>query len=93
MNKHQTKLKEKKMTEFILLEIFSFSIVVAILDYISIQPQITSINLYLLLLVVTAMIYKPVRLLLARSVSFTSKTLFLNIKSFCSTAISFILHK
>ncbi|QCR33822.1 hypothetical protein [Lysinibacillus sp. SGAir0095] len=93
MSKHQSRLKENKVTQIILLEIVCFSIVVAILDSVSIQPSVTSIYFYLLLLIVTATIYKPVRLFLVRSVSFVFKALFLSIKSLCTTAISFISHK
>ncbi|MCM3388573.1 hypothetical protein [Ureibacillus chungkukjangi] len=93
MSKPQTRIKETKITQVILLGIFCFSIVVALLDSISIQPNVTSIYFYLLLLMVIATVYKPIRLFLAKSVSFIFKTLFSSIKSLCTTAISFILHK
>lgn len=93
MKKHQTRLKENKVAQVILLEILCFSIAVALLDSISIQPNVNSIYFYLLLLMVTAIIYKPLRLFLVRSVSFIFKRLFISIKSLCTTAISFILHK
>ena len=93
MSKPQSRIKETKITQLILLGIFCFSIVVAFLDAISIQPNVTSVYFYLLLLIVTGTIYKPVRLFLARSVSFIYKALFARIKSVCTTAISFILHK
>ncbi len=93
MNNPKTKLRENKITQLILLEILSFSIVVTLLDSFSIQPKITSIYFYVLLLLVTALIYKPVRLFLTHSISFISRSLFSNLKSFCTTAISFLLHK
>lgn len=93
MNKPQTKLRENKFAQLILLEIFSFSIVVSLLDSFSIQPEITSIYFYLLLSLVTALIYKPFRLLLTRSIPFIFSSLFSYIKAFCTTAISFLLHK
>ncbi|HWK22091.1 MAG TPA: hypothetical protein VNS08_03570 [Ureibacillus sp.] len=93
MSKLQTKKKENQITQMILLGIFCFSIVVALLDSVSIQPNITSIYFYLLLLIVIATIYKPVRLYLIRSISFIFKALFYSVKFCCTTAISFILHK
>jgi len=93
MSKEQTKVKEMRVAQLILLGIFCFSVVVALLDSVSIQPNITSFSFYLLLLMVIASIYKPVRLFLGRCVSFVFKALYLSIKSVCTTAISFILHK
>lgn len=93
MNKPQSKLRENKVAQLILLEIFSFSIVVSLLDSFSIQPKITSIYFYLLLLLVSALIYKPFRLLLTRGIPFIFRSLFSNIRAFCITAISFLLHK
>lgn len=89
MNKQKSRMKENKITLGILLGIFCFSIVVSLLDSVSIQPNINSIYFYLLLLLVIATICRPVRVFLVRSV----KALFTNIKSLCTSAISFILHK
>lgn len=89
MSKQQKKIKENKFTLLILIGILCFSIIVSLLDSISIQPSITSIYFYLLLLLIAATVYRPVRTLLVRSV----KALFTSIKSLCTTAISFILHK
>ncbi|RHW34691.1 hypothetical protein D1B33_13655 [Lysinibacillus yapensis] len=96
MQREQRKLKERKMTQFLLLGIFSFSMAVALLDSIHIQPNVTSASFYFLLLIVIAMVYKPVRLYVLRSVASISRFLFSGVKSFCifcTSAISFRSNK
>lgn len=76
MTKLKTKAKENKMTELIVLSIFAFCIVTAMLDSISIEPNLTSAYFYILLLVVISTIYKPFRLFLFRKCSSLFKRIF-----------------
>lgn len=78
MSRQQAKEKENRITQFILLGMFGFTLVLTLLDSISIQPNIFSLTFYLLLIVVVASLYKPFRNFLLRFFSYLLNT----IKSF-----------
>lgn len=82
MQRNQSRLKENKITQLVLLGIFSFSVVVALMDSVHIQPNVTSLSFYLLVLIVIATIYKPVRLKIIKSVLFLFRFLYTQVKSF-----------
>jgi restriction system protein len=78
MTRQKTKAKENKVAELIMLSIFGFCIVTAMLDSISIEPNLMSIYFYILLLVVISTIYKPFRMFLFRMCSSLFKVIFKN---------------
>ncbi|SOB99545.1 restriction system protein [Ureibacillus xyleni] len=63
MRKQKVKAKENKVTEFLILSIFAFCILIAFLNIISIQPSVTDFSFYLLLAFVIVCIYKPLRMI------------------------------
>ncbi len=76
MTRQKTKAKENKITEFIVLSMFGFCIVTTLLDSISIEPSLTSVYFYILLLVVIFSIYKPFRIFLMKRFSILFKLIF-----------------
>lgn len=71
MRKQKLKIKENRFTEFMMLSILSFSIVISILDLFSIEPKLTSVTLYGLLFIVLLSIYKPFRLVTLNLIKMT----------------------
>ena len=79
---HETKVKEIKITQNILLGMVSFFLSASLLDALSISPNLSNFSFYVFLIIVTACIYKPFRLFLLKIfVSFISMILPQKVKS------------
>ncbi|MEL4026276.1 restriction endonuclease [Lysinibacillus endophyticus] len=82
MRKQKVKVKETKVTEFLILSIFAFCILIAMLNLLSVQPSVTDFSFYLLLAIVITCIYKPVRMFVYKILSKLFKPIFYFVKSF-----------
>lgn len=88
---NKSKKIQNKISELTILSIFAFTIIMAFLSSISIQPNLTSIELYFLLVLVVVFLYKPSRLFILRSLFYLFRFTLSSIKTIFSTAFSFIL--
>ncbi|CAM5219225.1 HJR/Mrr/RecB family endonuclease OS=Ureibacillus acetophenoni OX=614649 GN=SAMN05877842_108129 PE=4 SV=1 [Ureibacillus acetophenoni] len=76
MSRQSSKVKENKITLLLLLSILSFGIVISILNFLSIEPSLTDLQFYLTLLVVIALLFKPLRINLLYMISIVVKSMF-----------------
>lgn len=63
--------KHNKLCEFIIISIFSFTIVIALFNVLSIEFNVYDIRLYLMLLMTIVLIYKPLRISIFRLIFFS----------------------
>ncbi|WP_052124053.1 restriction endonuclease [Ureibacillus manganicus] len=59
MSRHTSKVRENRLTHLLLLSFLGFGIVIAIFNWLSIEPSFTNVQFYLILFVVLAFLYKP----------------------------------
>ena len=81
MRKQKVKVKETKVTEFLILSIFAFCLLIAMLNSLTLQPSVTDFSFYLLLAIVITCIYKPVRMFVYKIMSKLCKQICYYVKS------------
>ncbi|HWL25275.1 MAG TPA: restriction endonuclease [Ureibacillus sp.] len=87
MNRHTSKIKQDRITQVLLLSILGFGLVITFLDLLSIEPNIMNGYFYLLLLIVLALLYRPMGIFLISKIIFVRKRINKSLKDWVARKV------